>query len=197
MNKKIYLVRHGKVDTGNEKCYIGITDLPLSKEGIIQVQKLKKFFSNIDIEKAYISPLTRCIQTSDAILENRNVEKTLVKEFTEINMGQWEGKSFNYIKNYFPEQFRIRGENIDTFLPPEGESFEQLKKRVIPAFEAIANKDLGHVLIVAHAGVNRVILSNLLSIPMRDIFKIKQPYGCINEFSWNNEHKKWQWKMLL
>lgn len=197
MNKKIYLVRHGKIDIGKEKCYIGITDLTLSKEGIVQAQKLKEFFSNIDIEKTYVSPLIRCIQTSDIILENRNVERILMKEFMEINLGQWEGKTFSYIKNYFPEQFKDRGENIETFITPDGESFQQLKKRVIPAFEAIIKKSTGNVLIVTHAGVNRVILSEILSIPIVDMFKINQGYGCVNEIFWNDEYKKWQWKMVF
>jgi alpha-ribazole phosphatase len=157
MNRKIYLVRHGRIDIGKEKCYIGFTDLTLSKEGIVQAQKLKSFFSNVDIEKAYVSPLIRCIQTLDIILENRNVERILMKELMEINLGEWEGKSFSYIKRFFPEQFKDRGENIDTFVTPGGESFEQLKKRVIPAFEAIKENSTGNVLIVAHAGVNRVI----------------------------------------
>lgn len=197
MNRKIYLVRHGRIDTGKEKCYIGVTDLTLSKEGITQAQKLKKFFLNIDIEKSYVSPLIRCIQTSDIILENRIVERILIKELMEINLGLWEGKSFSYIKNFFPKQFNDRGENIDTFVTPGGESFEQLNKRVIPAFESIKKNTTGNVLIVTHAGVIRVILSSILSIPIGDMFKINQDYGCVNEISWNDKYEKWQCKKIM
>jgi len=197
MNKKIYLIRHGTIDTGKEKCYIGVTDLTLSKEGIVQAQKLKKLFLNIDIEKAYTSPLIRCIQTADIILENRNVERILIKELMEINLGQWEGKSFSYIKKFFPEQFKSRGENIITFVTPGGESFEQLQKRVIPAFEAIKENSTGNVLIVAHAGVNRVIISSILGISMVDMFKISQDYGCLTEIFWNDKYGKWQCKKIM
>lgn len=197
MNRKIYLVRHGKIDIGKEKRYIGVTDLPLSIEGIIQSQQLKKFFSNIYIEKAYISPLKRCIQTANIILANRNIEKQLIEEFMEINMGQWEGKSFRYIKNFFPEEFKKRGENIDTFVPVGGESFQQLQKRVVPVLEDIIKKYIGNILIIAHAGVNRVILSNILSIPLYDIFKINQEYGCVNELSWDEKHSSWLQKEFV
>lgn len=197
MNKKIYLVRHGRIDTGKEKCYIGVTDLTLSKEGIAQAQNLKEFFQNIHIEKAYVSPLIRCVQTADIILENRNVERILMRELMEINLGQWEKKSFSYIKRFFPEQFKNRGENIATFVTPGGESFEQLRKRVIPVFEAIKENTKDNVLIVAHAGVNRVILSNILSISINDMFKINQDYGCVNEIFWNDELKKLQCKKIM
>lgn len=196
MNRKIYLVRHGKIDIGKEKCYIGITDLPLNTEGIIQAQKLKEFFKNIDIEKVYVSSLTRCIQTANIILEDRNLESVLLKEFMEINMGQWEGKSFKYIKDSFPEEFKKRGENIDTYIPPEGESFKQLERRVMPTYKAITQNSKGNLLIVAHAGVNRVILSNVLSIPLRNIFQLEQQYSCINEICYDDKYKKWLWKIL-
>ncbi len=196
MNRKIYLIRHGKIDIGNEKCYVGITDIPLSIEGILQAKRLKEFFASIDIEKAYLSPLTRCVQTTNIILENRNVENFLVKELMEINMGEWDGKTFKYIKSVLPEQFKERGENIDSFIPQGGESFNQLRERVNPIFQSIIKNTNGNILIIAHAGVNRVILSSILSMPLKDIFKIKQPYGCINELSLNKEDEKWQWKLL-
>lgn len=195
MSRKIYLVRHGKINVGTEKRYIGITDIHLNEEGILQALKLRKFFKKINIEKAYLSPLKRCIETTDIILENTNIKKIILSELMEINMGEWEGKTFSFIKSFLPEQFKRRGENIGDFVPKGGESFKDLEKRVIPIFESIVNNTDGNIIIVAHAGVNRIILKNILSISMQDIFRINQPYGCINELSYNNE--KWNWKLLL
>lgn len=197
MNRKIYLVRHGKIDVGKEKCYIGVTDIPLDKEGIAQAYKLKNFFSSIDVEKAYVSPLTRCVQTADIILQDRNIEKVLVKEFTEINMGQWEGKSFKYIKTLFPEEFKKRGESLDTYIPPEGESFKQVEARVLPTYRSIIQNNNGNLLIVAHAGVNRVILSNILSMSLSSTFELEQQYGCINELCYEDKYKTWSWKVMI
>lgn len=195
MSRKIYLIRHGKINVGNEKRYIGITDIPLNEEGTLQVLKLKKFFEKIDIEKVYLSPLKRCVETANLILEGRNIKKTIVNELMEINMGEWEGKTFGFIKNSLPDQFKSRGEDIGGFVPTGGESFKNLEKRAIPAFESIVNSTSGNVIIISHAGVNRIILKNILSISMQDIFKINQPYGCINELSFNNG--EWNWKLLL
>lgn len=197
MNRKIYLIRHGKIDTGKDKCYIGITDLPLCTEGVIQAQRLKEFFKNIAIEKVYTSPLIRSVQTANIILEDRNIERELIKEFMEINMGQWEGKSFKYIKTFFPQEFKKRGENIADFIPPGGESFKQLAERVMPIYKAVTENPQGNLLIVAHAGVNRVILSNILSMSLENIFQLEQQYGCINEIYYDNKHKTWSWKIVV
>lgn len=197
MSRKIYLVRHGKIDIGNEKRYIGISDVPLNKEGILQAKKLKEIFYSIQLEKAYLSPLVRCVETANIILQNRNVEKVLLKELMEINMGKWEGKTFDYIKSYFPEQFKERGENIDSFVPERGESFNNVRERVKPVLESIIKNTHGNILIIAHAGVNRVIISTILSLPLKCMFDIEQNYGCISEFSWDIENEKWKWRQLL
>ncbi len=34
--------------------------------------------------------------------------------------------------------------------------------------------------LVAHAGVNRVILCDALSLPLKNIFRLDQNYGCLN-----------------
>lgn len=192
MDRKIYLVRHGKIDCGKKKRYIGTTDLPLCPEGLDQARKLKGFFEDIDIEKAYASPLERCKQTSEIILEDKKLECTVVEDLKEIHMGTWEGKSFDYMKERFPEQFADRGCHIDTFVPPMGESFEMLQKRVMPVVETIIKSTSGNILIVAHAGVNRVILSKLFGFNLNRVLNVIQPYGCINELSWDDQQQKWQ-----
>jgi len=196
MDRKIYLLRHGKIDCGEERRYIGITDLPLSNDGIEQAKKLRKFFSGIDIEKAYMSPLKRCVQTSEIVLEGRNIERVLTDEFKEINLGEWENKPFAYIKRHFPEQYKNRGKHIDTFIPPGGESFYKLQKRVTPLFEKIIKSTAGNVLVIAHAGVNRVVISKLLDFPLNEIMKICQPYGCVNELFWDNTNQRWQYETV-
>lgn len=197
MDRKVFLVRHGQIDYGSEKRYIGITDLPLSDAGIRQVTRLKEFFSGIEIEKVFTSPLKRCMQTADILLEGSNAKEKILDELKEINMGEWENKTINYIKANFREMYEKRGSNIDVFIPPGGESFEQLQKRVIPAFEYIALNTTGNTLIISHAGVIRVILSKLLDFSLKDIFKISQPYGCINQLSWDITCHKWQWEQRV
>lgn len=196
MDKRIYLVRHGKIDCGEEKRYIGITDLPLSSEGIRQAGKLYDYFSHMALEKVYTSPLMRCVQTSEIIVGSRKIERVVVEELKEMNMGDWEGKSFVYIKSRFPQQYENRGKHIDTFIPPGGESFYQLQQRVMPAFDHIMRRAAGNVLVIAHAGVNRVILSKLLDFPLQEIFNVCQPYGCVNELFWDQTHQRWQCKTV-
>lgn len=196
MDRKIYLVRHGQIDCKGEKRYIGITDFPLSPAGIEQVTRQKEYFSHVAIEKAFASPLKRCLQTSEILLEGRSINREVVEELKEIHMGEWENRTIDSIRSCFQELYEKRGINIDTFIPPGGESFEQMQKRVMPAFQSIVENTKGNILVVSHAGVNRVILSTLLKFPLKDIFKINQPYGCINQLNWDRTCRKWQWEQV-
>jgi Fructose-2,6-bisphosphatase len=194
MDRKIFLLRHGQIDYGNEKRYIGITDWPLSTIGIGQAKGLKQYFSGIEIAKAFTSPLKRCRQTAEIILGSRNTSLETIDQLTEINMGEWENQSIEYIRNRFPEMYEKRGAHIDTFVPPGGESFEQVQYRAVPAFEYIVRNTSGNVLIISHAGINRVILSQLLGFHLQDVFRISQPYACINELYWDRTCCRWQWE---
>lgn len=191
MEKKvIYLIRHGEIYTSGEKTYIGISDIPLSIKGIDQAKKLRAYFSNIHIDKIYSSDLKRNIQTSDMIVENRNLQVIKLKELREINMGSWEGKTFTEIRAKYPEDFKNRIKNIEGFKPEEGESFTECKKRAVAIFNKITKMEGKNILIVAHAGINRVIIADILEIPLKNIFKLKQNYGCINKISfYRNEYK--------
>ena len=76
-----------------------------------------------------------------------------------------------------PAQWERRGNDLRGFRPPEGESFADLAKRVIPAFYEICENTLSDTIIVAHAGVNRVILAGMMDICLKDILKIPQDYA--------------------
>ena len=61
----------------------------------------------------------------------------------------------------------VPGQN---FRIPEGESLQEVRDRAMPRLKTL----------VAHAGVNRVILCDALSLPLENIFRLDQNYGCLN-----------------
>lgn len=197
MNKKIYLLRHGKIAYGNEKRYVGTTDYLLDNDGIEQAYCLKSYFNNIVIDNVYTSPLKRCLQTTEIILKEKQQDFIVLEGLKEINMGTWENKSVRYIKEYFPRAYEERGKELEFFIPPEGESFHQLAARVMLVFNNIVEQEGETIMIVAHAGVNRVLLSQISGRPMQDIFSIQQPYGCVNELIWKEETNKWLVKQII
>lgn len=181
MDKKyIYLVRHGDIGLGGDKRYIGQLDLPLSAQGKKQAALLKDLFCQVPLDNIYCSDLGRSQQTADIIAAAHHIIPAARVELRELNMGDWDGELFSNIRIKYPTEFKKRGEDIANYSSPKGESFSGCYKRVIPVFESLAQSNETIILIVGHAGVNRVILCRILGLPLDNVFRLEQSYGCIN-----------------
>jgi len=178
----IYLVRHGAVRTeGKGKRFIGQLDLPLSQEGIQQIQQLKGELRGTQFSAIFCSDLTRSLETA-AILAGMqdNLTPAPRSELREINLGQWEGLTFEEVRTRCAEAFEERGRDLVHYQPPGGESFLDCTKRVIPAFYDLLHATRGNILIAGHAGVNRILLCQVLGMSLENLFEINQDYGCLN-----------------
>ena len=192
METQIFLVRHGQIEWKSEKAYIGQLDLPLSPEGVAQAEKLRELFKTIPLDCAYTSPLRRCVATMDILLGERQIPRFRVDAFKEIDMGEWDGKTFTEIKERYPGSYEQRGRELDVFAPPAGESFVELQQRVLPVFaEVVKENDSQSIVILAHAGVIRVILANLFGLTIKEVFKWKIPYAASFKLCYNQKSGKW------
>jgi probable phosphoglycerate mutase len=179
--KKILLLRHGDIGAGaGEKRFIGQTDVPLSETGRRQALYWRSCLAEVQPLRIVSSDLRRCKATARIIAADHGMDVTLQTELREILLGEWEGMTFGRVKERWPESFRQRGMDLARFRPPGGESFLDLQKRVIPVIEAAADRADRQILIVAHAGVNRVVLCGLLGMPVENLFRIAQGHGAMN-----------------
>ncbi len=182
MLKTIYLMRHPHINTSGKM--IGRTDVPLSELGLTQALFWKEKFSNMNFKKVFTTSLQRTKKTAKIIVNDKVILEE-ISLFNEISLGDWEAKSKTYIKEFYSNLWTLRGRDIDSTSPPNGESFIDLKARVIPTFLSVVETcaiDESY-LIIAHQAVNRVILSHLMDIPLTEILNIPQSYACLNILS--------------
>jgi alpha-ribazole phosphatase len=180
-NRVVYLIRHGKIQQeDDQRRYVGQINLPLTAEGIKQAQSLHKRFERADIGTVYCSDLSRSIQTAQIVVGSRSIRVVVRKDLREVSMGEWENCTFGDIARRFPEEFKARGCDIVSYRVPGGESFADCNKRVVAALEEIVSSSTENIVIVGHAGVNRLLLCHMLGMPLANIFRIAQDYGCLN-----------------
>lgn len=198
MIEKLYLVRHGEIETDNRKRYIGQTEYPLSNQGLEQAKVLQQFFAKKPVECIYTSTLGRCLQTSDIISAQspKNTQIYGCEALKEIHMGSWENQLFSDVRNDFPDAYKKRGESLFTYQVEHGESFAHVEKRVIPLLKKMIASPFSSILIVGHAGINRIILRYLLKLEEDTLLEIPQQYGCINELIWNDESHSWSYDYI-
>ncbi len=185
MQSLIYLIRHGEIDKASPRTFLGQTDLPLNENGIRQAKTLGEQLKGIPFNQVFTSPLQRAVQTASLVsgLSPENLVK--IEELKEINLGAWEGLTVDEVKDRFPGAYEQRGADLEFFRPPGGESFGDLLARCYPVLLALVNVSPGPLLVVAHAGVNRVLLSRVQQRPLQQLLDIPQDYCGVNVLSYN------------
>lgn len=180
MVRTVYLVRHGRLQAADDqKRFVGQIDLPLSRQGIEQAENMRRYFTGIKLD-VYCSDLARSRQTAEHIVKDTGRALHTRTDFREISMGLWEGKTFAEVALTYPKEFEERGKDIEHYCPSQGESFQACSSRVVAAFQAVLEIAEGDIAIIGHAGVNRLLLCYLLGMPVSNLFRLGQDYGCIN-----------------
>lgn len=193
-DRLIFLLRHGKILAENmERRYIGHIDIPLSPEGLEQAHFLQAQLAKEKLAAVFCSDLIRSVNTAKIITEKLPITPIIRRDLREISMGDWEGKTFKEIRQLYPVEYSKRGQNIINYRIPGAESFAECKTRVLTAFTDLINTTSGTILIVGHAGINRILLCHILGMPLENLFHFKQDYGCINIL----EYKSSQYQLTL
>lgn len=148
-----------------------------------QAAELSQELLGSDPTAIFCSDLQRCLQTASIIAAAHGLQPRPVKALREIDLGCWDGLPFAQVKEQYPEEFEQRGRDIVSYRPPGGESFMDCALRVVPAFYEILHSTSGNLVLVAHAGVNRIILCHVLAAPLADLLQLKQDYACVNEIT--------------
>jgi alpha-ribazole phosphatase len=140
----------------------------LSAEGTWQAERLADRLDGEDIAAIYSSQLCRASATAEIIASRHQQQVTTCPELVEINFGKVEGLSFHEIGELYPELVRNWSTRDPSFSFPEGESMNDLDRRVVKflsRLEKHTSEDT--VLVVAHAGVLRLLICHLLPIDIR------------------------------
>ncbi len=178
---RVYLVRHGQVADGPTHRYHGSSDIGLSPYGVRQLEELAAQLAAVPLAGVYASDLTRALSGAEIISRGREVTPQAIPEFREVHFGAWEGLSFTEIAERYPAELEARFRDLSTFRIPGGESLLDVSSRVLPRLNDLIDQHHQQAfLIVAHAGVNRVILSEALGLSLDHLFRLDQNYGCLN-----------------
>jgi alpha-ribazole phosphatase len=126
-----------------------------------------------DWQQIVTSPLLRCHAFATALGERHGMPVQSDPRLAEVGFGAWEGKTRAELEAQIPEQVVLFYQDPVNNRPPGAESLDAFVTRVIAGFKALLNDYPGQsVLLVAHAGVIRAILSHVLSMPPRAMYRI-------------------------
>lgn len=155
----LYVVRHGETIWNLEKRVQGITDIPLTEEGIKNAEELKELVSTLNIDVVISSPLSRARQTAKILVDSKLPINT-DDRIKERDWGMNEGAKIDEVDRWdcWDVILNTKVQNIECiqdFMDRVSSFIEEIK---------IKYKDK-NVLVVTHSAVIRVIHYMLGEIP--------------------------------
>ena len=182
---RIIFLRHGE-PRGNpessEKIFRGITDDELTARGWQQMAEALKTIPRADI--IYASPLKRCADFARQTADKYAVPLQLSSGLKEIDFGAWEGRTVTEIAGENAQLLENFWQDPVANTPPDGEPVAKFQQRVITFWYELLQAQQGKTcLLIAHGGVQKMILSEVLQMPLSAIHNIELSYACWSVFS--------------
>lgn len=162
---KIWLARHGETDWNVRLLMQGTTDTELNENGLAQAARLGEAMAGKGIVRVYTSTLRRASRTAQIVADCLGVPCEVREGLHELALGSWEGRVFAQICEEEPE-VTARWKTDKRFArPPQGETYQELLERFVPAIVRIAREAEGDVMVVSHNGSIRAFLAELHQTP--------------------------------
>ena len=181
---QVYLVRHGEAEGAAGRA-IGHTDLPLSPAGLAASRALGATAHNIARATLVTSPLLRARATAEFVAAGMRVasdEIAVEPRLRELYFGEWEGRRWDDIQREDTARcgaFMAAWTEIRT---PGGESYPDLLARV-ESWVSSLDAPNGNLVVVAHAGSIRALLSHWLGLPVRTTFQFRLDHAHVTALS--------------
>jgi alpha-ribazole phosphatase/probable phosphoglycerate mutase len=182
---RVVLVRHTETEeSARGRCY-GRLDVGLSPRGLRQAKALADALAGLPLAAVYSSPLARALDTARSLAAARALEPTVLEALAELDFGDLEGLTYDEIGAERPELFRAWMDEPALVRFPGGESLADLRARVLPALEQIRGRhERESVAVVAHGGVIRVVLADVLGLQDGALFRLDQAEGGVSVVDW-------------
>lgn len=143
-----------------------------------RARRLAAALAEVSLAAVYTSPLERAAVTAEAVAARHGLAPVILDDLREIELGEVDGLQFD---EYPPELQAALLDTPGAVRFPGGESYEQLRRRVVGALEQIAAQHSGQTVVaVSHAGAIRAALATWLSVPPDASFRIDQSFASVN-----------------
>lgn len=165
--KRLVLIRHASTVANENGLLCGSMETDISEKGRLEIDCLKerierlKKEENWKLSKVYVSESKR---TEETVKDIENLEIIKIKDLGEIDFGDFEGKTFEWIRNEYQKEYdKLCSEGFDyRYLNGENaiEAYEKNKRAVEYILKDM--EDDSTAIICAHGGSIRNILSYML-----------------------------------
>lgn len=171
---KLLLARHGETDWNVRSWIQGNTDIPLNDRGKEQARQLAESLVHRQppIGAIYTSGLERARQTAAIVSYLTEVPYKVELGLEEFNLGSWEGKTWKQVRSVYTQEYENWHKNRRYTRIPQGESYQDLLDRLVPALRRISEREQSDTLIVTHSACIMTLFTYINNTPFEDMVKL-------------------------
>lgn len=162
----IHLLRHGETAHNRSVVGLGREDVPLTDFGQAQARALGTRFAGQPLDAIFSSPLRRARDVAAQVAGERDIRPQLRTELIELDVGETEGMTFPKMRELYPDFMRQWATNDTSVRMPGGESIEDVAARLLPFVEELRSLELGHVAVVSHNFITKLLVCQVLGLPL-------------------------------
>lgn len=166
---ELFLIRHGETDWNKDGRIQGWIDVGLNDKGRSQAKETAGELPDRRFE-LYSSSLRRATETVDILADYLSMRgRQHLDDLRELNQGYWNGLRGDWLSQQNYDTYRGWLDKPTRYVPPRGESLQDVRDRVSDALNLIENEAEEPVLIVAHKVVNSMIMHLLADRDFKDV----------------------------
>ena len=169
----IVFVRHGEADNNVKRMLVGRhIESHLTESGIQQAKDTGQHLRKMKIDRVYVSPVTRAIETAKIICEINQLEYQTDERLYEIELGDLVGMNYDEVIEKHGNLFLKFYTGDDPILDSYGiESFSAVKKRIRNLLdESMKNYRDKNLLFLTHLDPIKAAVSLMLGLPPESLY---------------------------
>jgi probable phosphomutase (TIGR03848 family) len=171
----VLLLRHGRTTANTAGVLAGWTPgVQLDDAGTAQVAAVGERLAKVPLTAVVSSPLERCVQTSDAVTQGRDLQVQTDERLGEARYGDWTGRTIKELSKEPLWKVVQQHPSAAVFPGDEGEGLAQTQARAVAAVRAW-NATLGPDavwLACSHGDVIKAILADALGLHLDQFQRI-------------------------
>lgn len=181
---RLYLLRHGEVESRYHRVFGGRIDMELSPLGHSQVQALADYFHRHPPHAMYASPMKRVQQTLAPLARQTGLKPVVLPGLREVDFGVWTGLSWEQVYERHQVSAFDWLNQLEAGSIAEAESTADFRARVDEALRQILHHSpCKEVAVVAHGGVIRMLLALILDLPFARMSAFDIEYASITKIA--------------
>lgn len=167
---RLLLIRHAPTEASDNNVLLGSTDAGATREGLARLARLRSLLKDKSPDIWYCSPMLRTVQTIEKLQDLEAVDHhyEVDTDLREIDLGRWEQKSFNEIKEDDPDLIADWSSHFEDFVFPGGESVAGFTKRVAQILDRCRSSGKKEIGLVTHGGVIRIMICLALGLNVKN-----------------------------